>query len=85
MNILVAKISVIILWGLLGFSFVYPFSANIQTPLEYLGAIIALVHLIEFIIQRNKLNAINAGGVNGFVQTMIFGFGYWLPLLKKQD
>ena len=85
MNIVASKIIVILFWVALGYSFVFPFSDNIQTPLEYAGAIMALVHLIEFVIQRNKLNAINAGGINGFIQTMIFGYGYWLPLLKKQD
>ncbi len=81
----IVKIITIIFWCVLGYSFVFPFGESIQPTLVIVGAAIAGTHLLEFIIQRNKLNAINAGGVNGFIQTMIFGLGYWLPLLKKKD
>jgi hypothetical protein len=30
----------------------------------------------------NKLKVINAAGPNGFIQTLVIGFTYWLPLLK---
>ncbi|MGH1372394.1 MAG: DUF1145 domain-containing protein [Cellvibrionaceae bacterium] len=81
----IAKIVTTVFWAVLGYSFVFPFSDGIQSPLVMAGAVMAGVHLLEFILQRNKLNAINAGGVNGFIQTMIFGFGYWLPLLQKKE
>lgn len=81
----IAKVVTTIFWAVLGYSFVFPFSESVQPTLVMVGAVMAAAHLLEFIIQRNKLNAINAGGINGFIQTMIFGFGYWLPLLKKKD
>ncbi len=81
----IAKVVTTVFWGVLGYSFVFPFSESTQSTLVLIGAVMAAAHLLEFIVQRNKLNAINAGGINGFIQTMIFGFGYWLPLLKKKD
>ncbi len=81
----IAKIAVTIFWAVLGYSFVFPFSQTIQSTLVMAGALMAIVHFLEFIVQRKKLNLIQAGGFNGFVQTMIFGFGYWLPLLKKNN
>ena len=85
MFILTSKISVVLLWALVGYSMVFPFADSIQSPLHIIAAIIAVAHLVEFVPLRNKLNAINMGGTNGFFQTMVFGYGYWLPLLKKDS
>mgnify|MGYP003387714694 CR=1 FL=1 len=85
MHATIAKVVTTIFWSVLGYSFVFPFGESTQSTLEMVGAVMAGAHLLEFIVQRNKLNAIDAGGINGFIQTMIFGFGYWLPLLKKKE
>ncbi len=50
--------------------------------IAWAGGLVFLVHLVEFLIVRSKLTQ---AGKTGFVGTMLFGFGYWLPLLKRQE
>ena len=45
------------------------------------GAIVLLVHFVEYLLVRSKV-AERQGGNTGFVGTMVFGFGYWLPILR---
>jgi hypothetical protein len=45
------------------------------------GAVVLLVHFVEHLFVRSKV-AERQGGNTGFIGTMVFGFGYWLPVLK---
>lgn len=65
------------------YSLIKPFSDPAQTIIFWLGIVLLVVHLIEFIFHYKKLNTLNAAGANGFVQTILFGFVYWLPVFKK--
>jgi uncharacterized protein YhhL (DUF1145 family) len=46
------------------------------------GAIVLLIHFAEYLLVRSKV-AERRGGNTGFIGTMVFGFGYWLPVLKS--
>jgi uncharacterized protein YhhL (DUF1145 family) len=46
------------------------------------GAIVLLIHFAEYLMVRSKV-AERRGGNTGFIGTMVFGFGYWLPVLKS--
>jgi uncharacterized protein YhhL (DUF1145 family) len=46
-----------------------------------LGAVILLLHFVEYLLVRSKVAA-RLGGKSGFIGTMVFGFGYWLPVLR---
>jgi uncharacterized protein YhhL (DUF1145 family) len=46
------------------------------------GAIVLLIHFVEYLLVRPKF-AERRGGNTGFIGTMVFGFGYWLPVLKS--
>ena len=46
-----------------------------------IGAVVLLVHFVEYLLVRSKV-AERQGGNTGFVGTMVFGFGYWLPILR---
>ncbi len=76
------KLSLMVFWLVLLISLFIPFPEGTQLRLEQVGVILAAVHLLEFALQRQRLEAIQAGGMGGFIQTMLFGFVYWHPLLK---
>ncbi len=46
------------------------------------GAVVLLVHFVEYLLVRSKV-AERQGGNTGFIGTMVFGFGYWLPVLRS--
>ncbi len=45
------------------------------------GAVVLLVHFVEYLLVRKKV-AERLGGNTGFIGTIMFGFGYWLPVLR---
>ncbi len=45
------------------------------------GAVVLLIHFIEYLLVRSKV-AERREGNTGFIGTMVFGFGYWLPILR---
>ena len=47
-----------------------------------LGAVILLLHFVDYLLVRSKV-AKRLGGKTGFIGTMVFGFGYWLPVLRS--
>ena len=47
-----------------------------------IGAVVLLVHFVEYLLVRSKV-AERQGGNTGFIGTMVFGFGYWLPVLRS--
>ncbi len=48
-----------------------------------LGTVVLLIHFVEYLLVRSKV-AERLGGKTGFIETMTFGFGYWLPVLKGE-
>ncbi len=48
-----------------------------------LGAVILLLHFVEYLLVRSKVTE-RLGGKTGFIGTMVFGFGYWLPVLREK-
>jgi uncharacterized protein YhhL (DUF1145 family) len=67
-------------WVLSLFSLVpYPYGQ----PVIWVGVALLVLHFIEYLLVRSKMAELQ-GGKTGFVGTMVFGFGYWLPVLKKK-
>jgi uncharacterized protein YhhL (DUF1145 family) len=61
-----------------------PFAADYQFYILVLAAVALLVHLIEFFAIKAKFKKQSGLSMN-FVQTMLWGFGYWLPILKQAE
>ena len=85
MNDTITKIVVMIFWCVFAYSFIQPFAGIGQSIVFWAGIVLAVAHFIEYVLKRNFLEKIDAGGLNGFVQTMLFGYVYWLPLQKKHN
>ena len=75
----------IIFWLCFAYNFFFPFPEPFTSVVAWAGIILAVVHVIEFALKKSALDKINAGGVHGFCQTLLFGFMYWLPLLKSKS
>jgi uncharacterized protein YhhL (DUF1145 family) len=52
-----------------------------RQPVMWIGLVLLLVHFGEYLLVRSKV-AKRQDGNTGFIGTMLFGFGYWLPILK---
>ena len=47
-----------------------------------IGAVVLLVHFVEYLLVRSKV-AEKLDGNTGFIGTMVYGFGHWLPVLRS--
>ena len=85
-NVMVVSVKILLvgLWGLaiLGFFFISLIPQEFQNYVLALLGVVLVVHLIEFIAIKDKLKKKTNIEMN-FFQTMLWGFGYWLPILKK--
>jgi len=74
---------------LLAFYFSVPVSAHWSVLNPYQGFLALLflslfvIHLIEYALFRQRFNSL-IDGQNHFMQTMIFGFLHWMPLLSEK-
>jgi uncharacterized protein YhhL (DUF1145 family) len=73
----------LVYWAAFIVSFIKAFVEPYQAIIFWSGLILLVVHLAEWIMHRKKLESLNAGGANGFVQTVLFGIVYWLPIFRK--
>ena len=84
LNTLVAatKVLLLALWLACLLSLLSVIPAHFGQPILWAGALILLVHFVEYLLVRSKV-AERQQGNTGFVGTMVYGFGYWLPVLKR--
>ena len=47
----------------------------------WIGVALVVIHLGEYLFLHAKVAA-RQGGNSGFIGFMVFGFAYWLPVLK---
>ena len=79
--IYLTKAGLLVLWAIciLGLLAIIP-EPYARTVLM-IGAVVLLVHFVEYLLVRSKV-AEKLDGNTGFIGTMVFGFGYWLPVLR---
>ncbi|TFH67481.1 hypothetical protein E3W66_08305 [Gammaproteobacteria bacterium LSUCC0057] len=79
----------ILKWVILAFYFSVPLLAHwsLLSPYQPLLVLLFLsllvIHLLEYAFFRHRLNQLN-NGQNHFMQTIMFGFCHWLPLLTEK-
>lgn len=79
----VLKLITLIFWGVFAYNTFQPIADPTGSIIAWVGIILAVVHLLEYVLKKNALEDIGAGGLHGLCQTLIYGFLYWLPLLKN--
>ncbi|AAZ24940.1 MULTISPECIES: DUF1145 domain-containing protein [Colwellia] len=72
------------LWilAILGLASINPLPVEYQLYLLPLAGIVLLAHLLEYFAMKAKVKTKSNTEIS-FVQTMLWGFGHWLPLLNK--
>ena len=71
------------LMTILGLLSISPLPIEYQPYILILSGIVLLVHLLEFVAVKATVLSRIKSQVN-FMQTMLWGFGYWLPLIKSK-
>ncbi|MCL6416423.1 hypothetical protein MIB92_12240 [Aestuariirhabdus sp. Z084] len=79
----ISQLGVLGLWAIYAASFVLDYASPWNDIVFWGGIVLFLVHLSEYIVLRNRIAAAAGEGSSGIIGTMIFGYGYWLPLLRK--
>tara|TARA_B110000438_G_scaffold295963_1_gene339884 strand:- start:1124 stop:1396 length:273 start_codon:yes stop_codon:yes gene_type:complete len=70
------------IFAILGLLSLSPLPTEVQFYVSLLACITLLVHFVEFFAMKTKFK--RQGGIAmDFLQTMLWGFGYWLPILKS--
>ncbi|MFT6195008.1 MAG: hypothetical protein ACJASU_001916 [Cognaticolwellia sp.] len=86
LNVVIYSLKVVLtgLWifAILGLLSLSPVSAAVQFYVSLLACIALLVHFIEFFTIKTKFKN-QSGLAMNFGQTMLWGFGYWLPILNS--
>jgi uncharacterized protein YhhL (DUF1145 family) len=52
-------------------------------PVVWIGIALLVIHFGEYLFLRSKVAA-RQGGNSGFIGFILFGFAYWLPVLKQK-
>ncbi len=77
------RLSVLVVWAFFAISFIQPFSAQWQELIFWSGIILLVAHFLEYIALCVRIEKFGGRGWSAFIGTMVFGYGYWLPLFKK--
>ncbi|MFT6396136.1 MAG: hypothetical protein ACJAYU_000879 [Bradymonadia bacterium] len=79
-----AKIAIVPLWIWAISSIVAPEATPFANVGFWLGAVTLGAHVVECVVMKKTFE--RAGGSLGshIAQTLVFGFGHWLPLWKAQ-
>ena len=79
----VTKVTLSLVWVIwvLALLSLLPDSWNL--PVVLIGVALLVIHLGEYLFLHAKVAA-RQGGKSGFIEIMLFGFAYWLPVLKKK-
>jgi len=74
------RIAVVMFWVAMALSLVSVIPGPYGPPIIWIGGLVLLIHLAQYLFVKS----IFAGRYSedfSFVQTMLFGFTHWLPLL----
>jgi len=74
------KISLTVVWAVFALSLLNVLPQPYNTIALYFGAGLLLIHLLEYVALHFAFKK-----EISFVQTMLWGFGHWLPLLQRKQ
>ena len=80
----ITKIGLLAFWFAVALSLFSLLGKPYSQTILWIGGILLVIHLVEYLFVRSRVAERNNGNT-GFVQTMLFGFGHWLPVLKRPD
>ncbi|RRJ83221.1 DUF1145 domain-containing protein [Aestuariirhabdus litorea] len=78
-----SQLAVLGLWALFALGFVVPYPAPWDAVAHWGGIALFAAHLLEYLALRARLLKAAGEGSPVLLGTLVFGYGYWLPLLVK--
>ena len=72
------KITVAAMWLAFMLGLLSVFSDDYNSILVMLGILLFAIHLIEYVVVKFMTSK-----EISFLQTMLFGYGHWLPIIKN--
>jgi len=73
----------VILWVAVVYNLVFPLPGVMNTVLLYTGPILLIAHFAEFLLVRGRLKQLGHEGVPVLLKVMVYGFSWWLPVLRS--
>ena len=77
------KVGVLLFWIAYLLNYFGSWFGSAQGIIFWSGKLLLLAHLIEYLIKRKQLTELGQKPLESFAQTMLFGFLYWQPLLRR--
>lgn len=70
-------------WLAIVYNLFSPLPGVWHTILLYAGPILLVAHYIEWLMLKDKLKRLNQSGPGAFINVMLFGFYWWLPIFRE--
>lgn len=67
----------------MAYNLIFPLPGIFYTILFYLGPVLLIGHLGEWIALKGRLKKLGYEGGRPFAMVMVFGFFWWLPILLE--
>lgn len=75
----------VVLWVAIIINLLLPFPGILSTILLYAGAILLIGHFLEWLMLKKQLDVLGHGGMKPFVMVMIYGFFWWIPVIRHHQ
>jgi uncharacterized protein YhhL (DUF1145 family) len=79
-----SKVFMMVFYALVPVSLVWEVLLPYSNTMLIITAVLLVLHSLEFILMKNKLQALPGSVMTHFINTLLFGFNHWLPLMKAQ-
>ena len=79
----ITKVTLTLFWIAWGLALLSLLSEPWNLPVVWIGIALLVIHFGEYLFLRSKVAA-RQGGNSGFIGFILFGFAYWLPVLKQK-
>lgn len=78
----VSKMVILVFWLAFVLSLASVVPGTYGQIITWVGVLVLVLHCVEYLAIRGGIIVLE-GGEAGFVQTLLFGFTHWLPLVRR--
>jgi uncharacterized protein YhhL (DUF1145 family) len=83
LTINLTRVFALALWVACIVSLLVTLPEGYRSVILMIGGLVLLLHFLEYLLVRSKVAA-KLDGKTGFIQTMMFGFAFWWPVLREK-
>ncbi len=82
--LLFSKAVLVVFYTLIPIAFLTSFLAEYRYYMLIGLAVLVIAHLAEYVLLKNRMEAIQPDRKDHLVQTLLFGYGHWLGFLRAK-